>query len=47
MIEQLLRYGRTQRDWANYRALLPNLGWYVTSPSKSLTCAARIGFAVA
>lgn len=32
---------------ASYRELLPELGWYVTSPSKSLTPALRIGFALA
>ncbi len=31
----------------SYRALLPDLGWYVTSPSKSITPALRIGFALA
>ena len=31
----------------SYRALLPDLGWYVTSPSKALTAALRIGFAIA
>lgn len=30
-----------------YRALLPDLGWYVTSPSKILTPALRIGFVAA
>lgn len=29
-----------------YRALLPDLGWYVTSPSKALTAALRIGFVI-
>ena len=29
-----------------YRALLPELGWYVTSPSKALTAALRIGFVI-
>ena len=37
----------TPHDGPSYRALLPDLGWYVTSPSKSLTAALRIGFAVA
>lgn len=32
---------------SSYRALLPDLGWYVSSLSKSLTPALRIGFAVA
>ena len=40
-------YSRTRRLGPSYRALLPDLGWYVTSPSKSLTPALRIGFAVA
>jgi DNA-binding transcriptional MocR family regulator len=40
-------YSRTQRLGPSYRALLPDLGWYVTSPSKSLTPSLRIGFAVA
>lgn len=31
----------------SYRVLLPDLGWYVTSPSKALTAALRIGFAIA
>jgi DNA-binding transcriptional MocR family regulator len=31
----------------SYRALLPNLGWVVTSPSKSISASLRIGFAVA
>lgn len=31
----------------SYRALLPGLGWYVTSPSKNLTAALRIGAALA
>ena len=30
----------------SYRELLPELGWYVTSPSKSLTAALRIGFVI-
>lgn len=32
---------------SSYRALLPDLGWYVSSLSKSLTPALRIGFSVA
>ena len=32
---------------ASYRALLPGLGWYVTSPSKNLPAALRIGAALA
>lgn len=38
--------GTTHRG-PSYRALLPDLGWYVTSPSKSLSAALRIGFAIA
>ena len=30
----------------SYRALMPDLGWYISSPSKTLTPALRIGFAV-
>ena len=37
----------TEHHGPSYRALLPELGWYVTSPSKSITSALRIGFAVA
>ncbi len=41
-------FGRKDADriGPSYRALLPDLGWYVTSPSKSITPALRIGFAV-
>ncbi len=31
----------------SYRQLLPELGWYTTSPSKSISAALRIGFVVA
>lgn len=31
----------------SYRKLVPDLAWYVTSPSKSVTAALRIGFVVA
>jgi DNA-binding transcriptional MocR family regulator len=41
------RLMRTEHNGPSYRALAPDLGWYVTSPSKSLTAALRIGFAVA
>ena len=41
------RLMRTQYLGPSYRALCPDLGWYVTSPSKSLTAALRIGFAIA
>ena len=37
----------TPRLGPSYRALLPTLGWYLTSPSKSITSALRIGFAIA
>lgn len=39
-------YNRTHRIGPSYRALIPDLGWHVTSPSKSLTPALRIGFAI-
>ncbi len=35
------------RTGPSYRALLPDLGWYVSSPSKAITPAMRIGFAIA
>ncbi|WP_394177094.1 PLP-dependent aminotransferase family protein [Yoonia maritima] len=41
------RLMNTERVGPSYRALLPGLGWYLTSPSKSITAALRIGFAVA
>lgn len=41
------RLMKTDRIGPSYRALLPQLGWYVTSPSKTLTAALRIGFAIA
>jgi len=41
------RLMKTDRIGPSYRALLPHLGWYVTSPSKTLTAALRIGFAIA
>ncbi|MFQ1700845.1 PLP-dependent aminotransferase family protein [Loktanella agnita] len=41
------RLMNTKRVGPSYRALLPDLGWYLTSPSKSITAALRIGFAVA
>ncbi|HBQ37067.1 MAG TPA: PLP-dependent aminotransferase family protein [Rhodobacteraceae bacterium] len=34
-------------DLPSYRALLPDLGWYVTSISKSISPALRVGFALA
>ncbi|MEL6640154.1 MAG: PLP-dependent aminotransferase family protein [Pseudomonadota bacterium] len=42
-------FGRkhAERIGPSYRELLPDLGWYVTSPSKTITPALRIGFAVA
>ena len=41
------RLMRTSHIGPSYRLLLPELGWYVTSPSKSITASLRIGFAVA
>ncbi|KJZ20209.1 aminotransferase-like domain-containing protein [Loktanella sp. S4079] len=41
------RLMHTERGGPSYRALLPDLGWYLTSPSKSLTASLRLGFAVA
>jgi DNA-binding transcriptional MocR family regulator len=41
------RLMKTTRIGPSYRALLPELGWYVSSPSKTLTAALRIGFAIA
>lgn len=41
------RLMRSRYTGPSYRALAPDLGWYVTSPSKSLTAALRIGFAIA
>lgn len=41
------RLMRTAYTGPSYRMLLPELGWYVTSPSKSVTAALRIGFAIA
>lgn len=41
------RLMRSEYCGPSYRALAPDLGWYVTSPSKSLTAALRIGFAIA
>ncbi len=40
-------YSLTERAGPSYRALLPDLGWVVASPSKSLSAALRIGFGVA
>ncbi|WP_306418451.1 aminotransferase-like domain-containing protein [Pseudoprimorskyibacter insulae] len=39
------RLGKSQAP--HYRALLPEQGWYVSSISKSLTPALRVGFAIA
>jgi len=36
----------SEHSGPSYRALMPDLGWYITSPSKTLTPALRIGFAV-
>ncbi|SFR39138.1 transcriptional regulator, GntR family [Yoonia tamlensis] len=41
------RLMNTDRIGPSYRALLPGLGWYLTSPSKSITASLRIGFTVA
>jgi len=41
------RLMRTRYTGPSYRLLLPELGWYITSPSKSLSAALRIGFVVA
>ena len=41
------RLMKTKRIGPSYRALLPELGWYVSSPAKTLTAALRIGFAIA
>ncbi|WP_108814290.1 aminotransferase-like domain-containing protein [Loktanella sp. Alg231-35] len=41
------RLMKTDRIGPSYRALLPELGWYVSSPAKTLTAALRIGFAIA
>ncbi|WP_157057380.1 PLP-dependent aminotransferase family protein [Loktanella sp. 3ANDIMAR09] len=40
-------YARINRVGPSYRALLPDLGWHVASPSKTISPALRIGFAVA
>ena len=37
------RLMRTRYLGPSYRALCPDFGWYITSPSKSLTAALRIG----
>lgn len=34
-------------QFLSYRALAPDRGWYISSPSKSITPALRLGFAVA
>ena len=41
------RLMNTAHRGPSYRALLPDLGWYVNSPSKSMSAALRIGFVVA
>ena len=41
------RLMKTERIGPSYRALLPEFGWYVSSPAKTLTGALRIGFAIA
>ena len=40
-------YKLTPASGESYRALLPDLGWYVSSLSKSLTPALRVGWAIA
>jgi DNA-binding transcriptional MocR family regulator len=40
-------YALRRPNGPGYRALLPGLGWLVASPSKGLSSALRIGFAVA
>ena len=40
-------YARVDRVGPGYRALLPDLGWHVASPSKTISPALRIGFVVA
>lgn len=40
-------YGLFRGNTPKYREILPELGWYVTSPSKSLTASLRLGFVVA
>ena len=40
------RLMRSDHSGPSYRALMPDFGWYITSPSKTLTPALRIGFAV-
>ena len=41
------RLMRTAHIGPSYRALLPDLGWHVVSPAKSISAALRIGFALA
>jgi DNA-binding transcriptional MocR family regulator len=41
------RLMRTVHIGPSYRALLPDLGWHVISPAKSISAALRIGFALA
>ncbi|WP_341366116.1 PLP-dependent aminotransferase family protein [Yoonia sp. BS5-3] len=41
------RLMQTRYIGPSYRQLLPELGWYVTSPSKSITASLRIGFVIA
>ena len=41
------RLMRTEYTGPSYRALLPEQGWYVTSPSKSISPVLRIGFVIA
>lgn len=41
------RLMRSAHIGPSYRALLPDLGWHVVSPAKSISAALRIGFALA
>lgn len=40
------RIMQTEHIGPSYRSLMPDLGWYISSPSKTLTPSLRIGFAV-
>lgn len=41
------RLMRSNHIGPSYRTLLPDFGWYVASPSKSISAALRIGFVIA
>ncbi|WP_424929218.1 PLP-dependent aminotransferase family protein [Amaricoccus tamworthensis] len=47
MDDECYRLMRTDRQGPGYRSYLPELTWHVTSPSKSLSAALRIGFVIA